>query len=467
MSLITRSQGVKRKRRNHELQFLAPALETLETPAGPMPWVSAWLLVALALVALAWSSVGDIDILANAQGRIIPSSKVKPVQSLSGGKVEAFYVRDGDMVSAGDLLFLLDTREPSIELERARAEMANLQSDLRRIEAALALGAEQISSFLEGPDSKAISLDHKALLFSLVGQQTAKLARFEAQKSETLTNIEGAREQIARLEALLPLVVERINGISSLVDRQIVARPTLIEQQQKRIEIESDIRLQHNRIVQLNQNRLQIEEQVRETIADYRKTLLTEMNSARSQLRGYEQSASTLARRINEGRITAPVDGVVYQSLINAAGVVVQPAQIMMQIVPVQESLIVEVSLESKDVGFVKVGQESEVKVDAYPFTQYGLLKGKVLEISADSSVMALPNSESNNKVTSEDANRRQAYSVRIDVGQARGVFPNGSTYELRPGMTASAEIRTGDRKLIQYIFSPLQTKLRNAGHER
>lgn len=469
MSAIVRANGRNRRRRDYELQFLAPALEALETPAGPMPWITAWLLAAIAVVALAWSSFGTVDILAVAQGRVVPSGKSKLVQSVTGGKVEAFFVRDGDMVRAGDLLVLLDANESKIELQRSLLEQRNSKSDIRRIEAALSLEAPAVTEFLKSPEGFELIPEHQALLRSLVSQQAAKLDRLKAQRAELLTNVEATAEQISRLKAILPLVVGRIEAITDLVNRKIVALPVLLELEQKRIETESDIRLQENKLIQLNHSLAQIEEQTRETVSDYRKTLLTELNTARSQLRGVEQSVATLSRRVSEARIVAPVDGVIYQSTINAIGAVVQPAQAMMQIVPAQETLIVEASLESKDVGFVEVGHEAEVKIDAYPFTQYGTIKGRVLEVSADSAIMpaAAPEPGASSKPSQDEASRRQVYLVRVGIGSSQGRFQNGFAYELRPGMSSAVDIRTGDRTLLQYIFSPLQTKVRNAARER
>jgi len=469
MGAIVRSGGLKRKRRDYELQFLAPALETLETPAGPLPWATAWLLMIIAICAIAWSSLSSVDVLAIAQGRVIPSGKSKPVQSLAGGKVEAFFVRDGDVVHAGDLLVVLDATESQIELERSRLELLSYESDVTRIDAALKLEPSDLAKFIEGPGAIGLIPEHHGLLFSLVNQQAAKLRRLQAQKSETVANVDATNEQIERLTAILPLIMGRISSISELVDRKIIALPVLLELQQKRIETESDIRLQNNKLIQLGFSISQIEEQAQEVFSDYRKTLLTELNQVRGQMRGINQSIATLNRRISESRIVAPVDGVVYQSLINSVGVVAQPAQAMMQIVPAQETLIIEALLESKDVGFVVVGQDAEVKIDAYPFTQYGTIKGRVLEVSADSSAMSAAPSEqsSGGRSPQDDIARRQVYSVRVEIGSAHGQFLNGAPYELKPGMTSSVDIRTGDRKLIQYIFSPLQTKVSNAARER
>jgi len=469
MGAIVRSGGMKRKRRDYELQFLAPALETLETPAGPLPWATAWLLFLIAVCAIAWSSLSSVDVLAIAQGRVIPSGKSKPVQSVAGGKVEAFYVRDGDNVHAGDLLIVLDATESQIELGRSRLELQSYESDVMRIEAAMKLEPADLVHFIEGPGAIGLIPEHHALLYSLVNQQAAKLRRLEAQKAETLANVDATHEQIERLTAILPLIMSRISSISELVDRKIIALPVLLELQQKRIETESDIRLQKNKLIQLGFSVSQIEEQVQEALSDYRKTLLTELNQVRGQMRGINQSIATLNRRISESRMVAPVDGVVYQSLINAVGAVAQPAQAMMQIVPAQETLIIEALLESKDVGFVVVGQEAEVKIDAYPFTQYGTIKGRVLEVSADSSATSglPPEQGTGAKSPQDDITRRQVYSVRVEIGASQGLFPNGTSYDLKPGMTSMVDIRTGDRKLIQYIFSPLQTKVSNAARER
>ena len=467
MNAISRDKGLKRRRRNHEIQFLAPAIEILEAPAGPMPWISAWVLVVIAALALLWSTIGRVDIMATAPGRIIPTDKVKPVQPASGGRVARYHVRDGDIVRGGDTLVELDTNEHLIELEKAQGDLRSLRSDVKRLNAALELGTRDVSTFLQSPAADGLLPEHQALLSSIVAHQAARLKRLRAQLDETDANVAASTEQIMRSTAILPLIVERLENISQLVDRQIVARPLLLELRQKRIETESDIRMQQNRIEQLAQTSIQLREQIQETMLEYSKSLLTELNTARAQIRVSEQAVANLHRKISESRIAAPVDGVVYQSQINAINSVVQPAQVIMQIVPADESLIMEAALDSKDVGFVEVGQRAEVKLDAYPFTQYGLLEGRVTAVSADSVLTQTQPTDPSSKPSGEDTQRRPIYAVRISLSPAKGVFKNGVPYELKPGMSGSVDIRTGDRRLIQYIFSPLQTTLRNAGGER
>lgn len=460
-----KSKGIVRRRRAEELEFLPPALEILETPASPIPWSTAWILCFIGLSAIVWAWFGKVDIVATAPGRFIPSGKSKPIQSFAPAKVLSLHVRDGQGVKAGDVLVAMDTSEAAAELRRMSDEKVSLVSDIQRLEAALDEDIERVGSVLGAIRAEKILPEHRSLLKSQIDLHAAKLARLTAQHAEIEANVAGSLEQIRRINEIIPLITQRMESVAFLVARELMPKHMLLEVREKLISNQSDLVLQRNRIEQLKEQRKQIDAQRNELIAEYRRSALAELNNLRSSLRGVNQAITIAEKKIDDGRLRAPVDGVVYQLAANAAGAVFQPAQVIMVIVPENETLEIEAALDSKDVGFVDEGQQAEIKVDAFPFTRHGMLKAQVVTVSADSA--AAPRQQFNDGNQTQEEARRQSYTVRLKLLDSENIVPQSTMQALKPGMTVAAEIKTGQRRLIEYVFSPLRGKLSEAARER
>lgn len=459
----------RQKRRSHELQFLPPALEILETPALPLPWAGSWAIVIIAVAALLWGTLGFVDIVATAQGRIVPSGRSQPIQGVTAGKVERIHVVEGQEVAAGDVLIEFDTRESRAELERMVAERRSFLSDIERITAALAIEKDSLDGELhKALDLESMKPEHAELLQSQISGHIAKLKRVEAQIQENSVSIQMTRQAHAKLTKIRPLVQERVTALEPLVRRGLSPKPSLLEQRQRLIEVAADIKSQTAKLEQLTFVGLQLNQQYEELIAEYRRTLLVELLNVHAHLRGADQMIAVLNKKLDDGVIRAPVGGYVYQLSVTTPGAALQPGGVAMIIVPKDVPVEIEAVLEGKDSGFVAVGQKVEVKIDAYPFTQHGLLEGRVALISADSSAVNLGGmTPDNSKASADEQFRRQGYTIRVELESNSGVFLSGTPYLLKPGMSAIAEIKTGQRRLIQYIFSPLQTKVQEAARER
>lgn len=425
-----------------EAEFLPSSLSLQKTPVSPVPRVLMGLLTALLLIALAWSIVGRIDIVATAQGKIIPSQGTQLIQSVGTAKVKAIHVREGQSVAAGDLLIELDRTVPEADKKRLLNEWQTWQLQAKHAEAmltALASGvtprlsersALQLQAYTD--TQHLLEAEYAALQAELSGLD-ADLARRQAERGSTLAVLD-------RLRRTLPIVRQRAESLKGLAGEQYVARNTYLERERELIEQESELAVQQGRIDEIDALFRQTEQQKAALLADTRRTHLDRLTEARERLVALEQELIKVRQSEQLTRLTAPVSGTVQQLAVHTIGGVVTEAQTLMLVVPEEHILEVEAFLENKDIGFVLPEQHAEVKIETFPYTKYGIVPATVLSVSDDAI---------------SDEKRGLIYSMRLALKRPT-VKVNGHDVGLSPGMAVTAEIKTGRRRLIEYFLGPL-----------
>ena len=207
------------------------------------------------------------------------------------------------------------------------------------------------------------------------------------------------------------------------------------------------------------------------TVAEYERSLLNDLAKAEQKAAGLRQDIIKAAQRTSLQTLTAPVDGVVQQLSIHTIGGVVTPAQTLMIVVPVDNKLEIEAMISNRDIGFVAVNQDAAIKVDAFNFTRYGLLHGKILSVSQDAIVRDRPDksvdeSQGAETSSSEPKGQELIYSARVSLDRTQLNIEN-KRVNLSPGMAATVEIKTGSRRIISYLLSPLVRYKHESLHER
>ncbi len=454
MDLLRRYGGVTRaawhERAAHEgpaperaeAEFLPAALALRDTPMHPAPRVLTWVLLSLVAVTLLWSIFGRIDIVATAQGKFIPDSRSKVLQPMETAVVRAIHVRDGMTVQAGDLLIELDATEARAEHLRvgdahlaARLDAARAQALLEAIRA----DAPPTLPRLESADPQRLAAEQR-LLEGEYAALSARLAQFDAQILRREAELRGVDETAAKLRETLPIVQARAQDFQRLLNENFVSRHGWLEKEQARIELERDLAAQRERQTEL---RTAIQEAKRERaalVAETRRVTLDRLHEARKQASALSQDQVKAANRDRLTRLTAPVSGVVQQLAVHTVGGVVTPAQPLLVIVPEDNPLEVEAFVQNKDIGFVRVGQAAEVKVETFPFTKYGALPGVITQVSSDAI--------QDEKLGLVYAARVRAESIHLDV--------DGKRVRMSPGMAVTAEIKTGRRRAIEFFLTPL-----------
>jgi hemolysin D len=423
-----------------EAAFLPAALSLQETPTHPAPRRAATAICALFAIVLLWSLFGRIDIVAVAQGRIVVSERTKTIQPLEASVVSKVLVKDGDAVRAGQVLVELDGTTAS-------ADQASVAEQFKVSDA----DAQRASALLEAMATGNAPKGFDAQLQAEWQDISARNAKLDAEQRRRAAEAATVQEAIAKLEATLPLAQQREADVKGLAEQGFMNQHAGQDRSRERIELERDLALQRARlaeaaaaIAESRQNKTAFHAETQRALRDRQ----AQASSKRDQL---AQEKSKTEQRSRLTQLIAPVDGTVQQLAVHTAGGVVTPAQVLMIIVPKDAEVTAEVVLENKDVGFVSAGQSAEVKLETFPFTRYGTVRATVANLSADAV---------------NDEKRGAIFPATLKLSQTH-LNVDGKRITLAPGMNLSAEIKTGQRRVIDYLLSPVQRAADESMKER
>ncbi|WP_186080539.1 HlyD family type I secretion periplasmic adaptor subunit [Burkholderia gladioli] len=425
----------------YERAFLPAHLELVETPVHPLPMWTMRIVVALAVLIVLIALIGKLDIVAVAPGKLIPKQQVKTIQPALTGVVRQILVRDGQRVQAGQLLMELDTTQAAADADKARQSRldAALTAERSRalLEAQSAGTSPTLAKVNDASDVQQLEAQHFADGIYFAYRDRLNSAQAELMKRDA--ELSTTRQQVAKLEATAPLARRQANDYASLVNEKYVARTDYLDKEQTALNQEHELAAQRSHMQELVAAIAQQRAEVAALTSEYRRQQLDALDKANQQLaqsRNDETKADTRQKLLS---LTAPVSGTVQQLKIHTLGGVATTASSVMEIVP-DDTLEVEADIENKDIGFVKVGQPAVVKIEAFPYTRYGFLNGTVETVSND----AVP-----------DRKRGLTFPVRIRLTTNR-ILANDTWISLTPGMSVSAEIKTGKRSVAHYFLDPV-----------
>lgn len=429
-------------RKSHEAEFLPAALSLQETPVHPAPRIVMGLIMLFAAIAVAWAVFGKIDIVASAQGKLIPDDRSKVVQPMETASVLAIHVRDGQRVAAGDLLIELDATQALADATRIGQDRLAARLEVARARALLASLESSRPPRLAVPDPvDAVRLAaEQRQLDGQHGELRAKLEQLDAEITRREAEARSTRELVEKLAQTLPIARQRAQDYKDLLEKNFVSRHGYLEREQARIEQERDLASQQAKLEEIRAALLESQRQRISLIAETRRATLDALSQAEQKMASLSQELVKAEDRGRLMRLTAPVNGTVQQLAVHTVGGVVTPAQPLLVIVPNDNPLEVEAYVENKDIGFVHAGQAAEVKVETFPFTKYGTLRGKLMQVSSDAI---------------QDEKRGLVYAARVKLDKTT-LEVDGKIVNLTPGMAVTAEIKTGKRRVIEYFLSPL-----------
>ena len=366
-------------------EFLPAALEIVETPASPAGRLIGAVIIGAALIALLWACLGKVDIIASANGRVVPVGKSKIVQPLDTGVVVKILVADGDHVRAGDLLVELDRTEVEADRDRFRRDLLRARLDLARTRGLAAALTSGVAPELVDPpaDAPAASLAAARLaMLAEASESRAKLDGIEQQIQQKDAEAAEVSATVDKLQATLPMVQGEADIRTKLKEMEFGNKLAWLEAEEKLIDQQHQLPILAQHRAQSVAAKLALRQQHDETLATYQKTVLDELTKASDQVSVNQAEFTKAEQKLSAQTLSAPIDGTVQQLAIHTIGGVVTPAQALM--VPDHGGLVVEATVESRDVGFVLPGQAAKVKVETFNFTRYGLLDGSVSSLSHD-----------------------------------------------------------------------------------
>lgn len=428
----------------HEAQFLPAALELQETPVSPAPRIALWLLMAFALIALLWAVFGHMDLVATAQGKIVPNERTKVIQPMETAVIHAIRVSDGQQVKAGDVLIELDATSTTADSTRLDHELITAKLQTARAEALLTaiasgkLPALNLEPLVQaGKDRLA---QEERVLAGQYGEFKAQRERVGAEIAKREAELRSTQEIVRKLEQTVPIARQRAQDYKDLVEKNFISRHGYLEKEQVRIEMEADLATQRSRLKELEAALREGRNQKTALVAQTRRLALDSLNEAGQKAENFDQEIIKANTRGKLMTLTAPVDGTVQQLAVHTIGGVVTPAQPLLMIVPQDHPLEIEAFIENRDIGFVNAGQVAEIKIETFPYTKYGTIPAHVTHVSHDAI---------------NDEKRGLIYSARVKLERAT-IQVDGKTVNLSPGMAATVEIKTGTRRVIEYFLSPL-----------
>ncbi len=450
-----------------ERQFLPAALEIIETPAPALPRAIIATIVTAFLLAIAWASIGMIDMVAIAPGKIISADRAKVIQPAETAVVKRLLVRDGQQVKAGEPLIELEAAATATaaETERLRDALSAARLESARYDA-LAQAAQGTRAHAtlstpsprlrgegwgEGPATKARIANEQRTLQTQYQEHRARLASLDAEITKRQAELASAKELANKLSQTAPIAKRRAEDYKDLVKQNFMSQHGYLEKHQTSIEQERDHAYQEARVKELMAAIEETRTRRHSQTAEFERMAVGSKTDADKKAAQLEQELIKAQTREKQQLLTSPVDGTVQQLAIHTIGGVVTPAQALMVIAPSDYSAEVESVLENKDVGFVKVGQKVEVKVETFPFTRYGTLIGTVSFVSNDAV---------------NDEKKGPVFQARVKLD--RGTLKVGERdVNMTPGMAVTAEIATGQRRLITFFLDPLRKTTTESLRER
>ncbi len=421
-----------------ELEFLPAALEVLETPPHPAGRSIALVICAVFVFALAWAMIGEIDTVAVAEGKIVPTGRVKLVQPLETGIVRKILVEDGQFVKEGDELVKLDPTEADANLDTLRYEL--MKERLDAANASALLSKEPLKNFVIPMQSDQILAEAtKALTQGEYERHQAEIAAIDAEIDERKAALRALDAQMQKTHDTLPLVKERLEALEGLFEKGFTNKPLVLSLRQELIAQKAELKSTQEGKTQMRAKMSALKKRRAEVTATFRAENLKKRTEALRKMASLEQQIKKELQRQGNQILKSPVTGTVVGLSIHTIGGVVGSGDVLMKIVPKTSMLEVEAMILNKDIGFVKEGQDVELKLEAFPFTKYGLIPGKLKHIWHDAE---------------QDERHGLVYKAVVTLSKNE-ILVGNKWVKLTAGMSAQAEIKTGKRKIIEYFLSP------------
>ncbi|WP_041015359.1 HlyD family type I secretion periplasmic adaptor subunit [Stutzerimonas kunmingensis] len=409
-----------------------------------------WGLLAFVLFLVLWAHFAIVDEVTRGEGKAIPSSRLQKIQNLEGGIVAELFVREGQIVEAGDPLLRLDDTRFASNVGETEADRL-----------ALAARVERLSAEVEGRD---LAMPEHVLR-DAPNLADSERALFESRRDQLRDEIGGLEEQLAQRRQEVREMSskqEQFRSSLALLRKEIAMSEPLVSSgaispvevlRLKRAEVESRGQLDATTLALPRANAAikEIESKIGETRGRFRSEALTQLNEARTELSKLKSTGKALEDRVRRTLVTSPVRGVVQQMLVSTIGGVIQPGSDIVEIVPLDDTLLVEAKVRPQDIAFLHPGQEAMVKFSAYDFTVYGGLKAELEHISADS-------------ITDEDGNSFFLIHLRTDKSH---LGSDEKPLLIIPGMMASVDIITGHKSVLSYLLKPIIRAKAEALRER
>ena len=437
---------------NNDYHDFKPILaEIEERPPNPLGTIFLWTIIALVVVAVLGLYFVKVDVVVTARGKIIPLGDVKVVQPLETGVVTAIHVKEGDFVKQGAVLLEIDPSIDKADLEGKIRNMKLSGMSMERINAVIAGGGFAPSA--KGSLQETVR-SQTAQYHAQKGIYTSTLQGKEKEYQETQTELNTQKGEIRSLKGLITMAAEDERRQKALVEIGALAENRYREKMKERMNLEKERDVKKGQVEQTATKLGRIKDEIATFKSTFQEKLLSEYSTNLQSKNSLEAEVSSLKFRQGKKQIISPVTGYVHQLQVKTVGGVVTTAQPVVSLVPENTPILVNALVFNQDIGFVKTGQPCVIKVDAFDFQKYGTVAGAVQTISPSSIDEKEQGKESGKEKGSEAGGG--GYPVYIKMLSEHLSTKDGTTYNLKPGMSVSAEINVGKRRVIEFFLFPV-----------
>ncbi|MBU2699414.1 hemolysin D [Sporomusaceae bacterium BoRhaA] len=432
-----------------EAEFLPASLEIIESPPAYGSRTVLWSFFSLAIIALLWVTFGSVDEVTVASGKIIPNGYVRVLQAEDKGVIKEIYVTDGKKVKKGDLLLAFD---PTV----SEADLAIMKKKV----AYASLEVERLTSEKENrpfnpqniPDADEVDIKNQFNLYN------SRWLEYNAKMNEAIQGVQQSKTDLKKTlteeekqKELFQIAKDKEGQLQYLLDQNAISKFNLLDQQAKRLELQKDMEEQGAAIEAQQALLAKSQAAMNRTIAERATDIDTNLTAATKNLADCSEQLKKSEEKYGLSKIIAPDDGYVSNLSVHTIGGVVTPAQTIMEIVPEHATLEAEVWVSNKDIGFIRIGQPVELKIETFNFQKYGTVPAMVTTIS--------PNAV-------DDSEKGRVFKVLLQVNK-ENVEVNGRELRLGSGMTVSAEIKTRGKKIYEYFLEPFKKYISQSLRER
>ena len=460
-------------------QFLPGALEILETPPAPLAATMIAVICAFFVAAAAWSWFGQIDIIAVARGKIQPAGRVKTIQSLEAGRVISSSAVNGTHVRQGDILIELDPREAQAERGSIAAMLGSFQAEVLRRNAAIVVA--RTNALDHGPDlvwpaglPAPVRFRETRVLEADIAQLSSQLQSLAAQTVQKKAERVRLVGMIAAQKELIATLQERETMYKTLFGQSAGTRSDLLDATESLATQKATLAQETGQIAEIDANLDVIARDGAKAMKTFIADNTQKLGEAERQVADLTEKRARADARLSNLTVKSPIEGVVQSSIVTTPGQVVTMGTELMRIVPSAAGLEIETYLPNQDIAFVRAGQQAVIKIESFPFTRYGTIEATVTRIAHD----AIPEPEAaqaeqdpahpqhNAAQTGADRVQNLVYAVTLKPARTE-IGVDGIPVPLSPGMEVTSEIRTGSRRIIDYLLAPLAQVKSQALRER
>ena len=434
-----------------DLEYMSEVDKALQSRGHPLAYLLSLLVLAFFIAFLVWASWAKLDEVTRGMGQVIPSQRTQEIQNLEGGILEVMLVREGQEVNEGQLLAKLSPRILEANLREAQSRMRENDIAIIRLQAEIEGKEPVYSEDLKKEFPHAIG-DQMSAFRARMAQYASEEDALESQIEQRNRDVEESLAKKQQIEENLHITIQRRNMVEPLVKQGIYSRMDYLQIVQQIAGLNGDL----NAVLQtieksrsaVNEAKQRLNTRQTEIVA----VATDEMSKRRAENASLRENVAAIQDRLGRTEIVSPMRGTVKRILINTVGGVLKPGETILEIVPLDDTLLVEARIKPTDIGFIKNDQKAVIKLTAYDFSIYGGLEGFVEDISADSI---------------EDKKGEPYFQVKLRTTKSNLVSREGKELPIKPGMQASVDIITGEKTVLAYLLKPITKARQNALTER